>query len=140
SPYQAAKSTPVDFFETAVTYTNTISLQKASEKSNFVFNYTNQIMEGILPNSELNKNTLSAKFNYDLTDKLTASVYTSLTLQDTKGRNETGYSDNTMSMFRQWWNVDSDITKLRDAYNRTGSNVTWNWHAADDISPYYWDN
>ena len=140
SPYQAAKSTPVDFFETAVTYTNTISLQKASEKSNFVFNYTNQIMEGILPNSELNKNTLSAKFNYDLTDKLTASVYTSLTLQDTKGRNETGYSDNTMSMFRQWWNVDSDITKLRDAFNRTGSNVTWNWHSYDDLTPYYWDN
>jgi len=140
SPYAAGKHTPVDFFETATTYTNTISLQKSAEKSNLLLNYTNQLMEGILPNSDLRKNTLSAKFNFDLTDKLTASVYSSLTLQGTKGRNETGYSDNQMSSFRQWWNVDTDIYALRDAYRRTGQNVTWNWHSKDDLTPYYWDN
>ncbi|WP_332453659.1 SusC/RagA family TonB-linked outer membrane protein [Chryseobacterium aquaticum] len=140
SPYAAAKHTPIDFFETATTYTNTVSIQKSSEKSSLLLNYTNQLMSGILPNSDLRKNTLSAKFNFDLTDKLTASVYSSLTLQNTKGRNETGYSDNQMSTFRQWWNVDSDIYALRDAYQRTGQNITWNWHSKDDITPYYWDN
>ena len=140
SPYRAGEHTPVDFFETATTYTNTISLQKAGEKSNILLNYSNQLMNGILPNSELRKNTVSAKFNYDFTDKLTASVYSSLTLQDTKGRNETGYSDNQMSAFRQWWNVDTDLYKQRDAYFRTGQNVTWNWHSYDDLTPYYWDN
>lgn len=138
--YQAGKHTPVDFFNTAASYTNTISLQKSGEKGNILLNYTNQMMTGILPNSNLRKNTVSAKFNYDLTEKLKASVYSSLTLQDTKGRNETGYSDNQMSSFRQWWNVDSDIYELRDAYKRSGQNITWNWHEPSDITPYYWDN
>ncbi|UQB67244.1 SusC/RagA family TonB-linked outer membrane protein [Epilithonimonas zeae] len=140
TPYVAGKHTPVDFFETANTYTNTLSLQKAGPKGDFLLNYTNQLMNGILPNSELKKNTISTKFNYDLTDKLRASVYSSLTLQNTKGRNETGYSDNTMSAFRQWWNVNTDIIEQRDAYFRTKKNITWNWHAPDDIRPYYWDN
>lgn len=140
TPYVAAKHTPIDFFETATTYTNSLSLQKAGPKGDFLLNYTNQIMNGILPNSELRKNTISAKFNYDLTDKLRASVYSTLTLQDTKGRNETGYSDNTMSAFRQWWNVNTDIYDQRDAYFRTKKNITWNWHEPTDITPYYWDN
>ena len=140
SPYLAAKSTPIDFFDKSTNYVNTISLQKGGEKSNVLINYTNQLSTGILPNSNLKKNTLSAKINYDFTDKLSASVYTTLALQNTTGRNETGYSDNIMSMFRQWWNVDSDMNALRGSYNRTGQNVTWNRNAPDDATPAYWNN
>ncbi|UJF28633.1 SusC/RagA family TonB-linked outer membrane protein [Kaistella sp. 97-N-M2] len=139
-PYQAASSTPVDFFETASNYTNSISMQKAGDKSNFLLNYTNQLQGGILPNSDLRKNTLSTKFNFDFTDKLSADIYSSLTLQDTKGRNETGYSDNIMSNFRQWWNVDSDINALRSAYMKSGQNISWNRNSPDDASPAYWNN
>lgn len=139
-PYQAASSTPIDFFENSTNYTNSISLQKASDKSNFLLNYTNQLQSGILPNSDLRKNTLSAKFNFDFTDKLSASVYSSLTLQDTKGRNETGYSDNLMSTFRQWWNVDSDINALQSAYANSGQNITWNRNDPTDGTPAYWNN
>lgn len=140
TPYQAGKSTPVDFFETATNFTNTLSLQKAGEKGDVLVNYTNQQMTGVLPNSRLNKNTISSKFNYDLTEKLTATVYSSLTLQGTVGRNETGYSDNQMSSFRQWWNVDADINALKAAYKRTGQNVTWNRKSPTDPTPAYWDN
>ncbi|OWK74718.1 SusC/RagA family protein [Flavobacteriaceae bacterium JJC] len=139
-PYLAAKSTPVDFFETATNFTNSISIQKAGDKSNFLLNYTNQLQGGILPNSDLRKNTLSTKFNFDLTDKFSADIYSSLTLQDTKGRNETGYSDNIMSNFRQWWNVDSDINALKSAYFNSGQNITWNRNAPDDASAAYWNN
>lgn len=139
-PYQAASSTPADFFEKSTNYTNTVSLQKAGDKSNFLLNYTNQIQTGILPNSDLNKNTLSTKFNFDFTDKLSADIYSSLTLQNTTGRNETGYSDNLASLFRQWWNVDSDIDALRLAYRNSGQNITWNRNAPDDATPAYWNN
>ncbi|MEH6704567.1 MULTISPECIES: SusC/RagA family TonB-linked outer membrane protein [Galbibacter] len=140
TPYVAGESTPIDFFKSSTNFANTVSLEKANEKSNILINYTNQIMNGILPNSEIKKNTVSAKFNYDLTDNLSATVYSSLTLQSTVGRNETGYSDNQASSFRQWWNVDADLTKLRDAYNRTGLNTTWNRKSPTDGTPAYWDN
>ncbi|AJW63520.1 TonB-dependent Receptor Plug Domain protein [Elizabethkingia miricola] len=139
-PYVAAQHTPADFFETASNYTNTLSLQKSGDKGSILINYTNQLMTGVLPNSDLRKNTVSAKFDYKLTDKLTATVYSSLTLQDTKGRNETGYSDNIASSLRQWWNTDSDIYLLRDAYNRTGKNVSWNRKSPTNGAAAYWDN
>ena len=139
-PYLAAKSTPIDFFEKSTNYTNSISLQKAGDKSNFLLNYTNQLQTGILPNSDLKKNTLSAKFNFDLTEKLSAEIYSTLTLQNTTGRNETGYNDNIMSTFRQWWNVDSDMNALRGSYERTKQNISWNRNAPDDGTPAYWNN
>lgn len=140
-PFAASTSGPIDFFETAANYTNTITLQKSADKSNFMLGYTNQLMTGIMPNSNLRKNTLSAKFGFDLTDKLTATIYSTLTLQNTKGRNETGYSDNVIAGFRQWWNTDVNIHEQRDAYNRSGGqNVTWNRNSPKDPTVAYWNN
>ena len=68
---------------------------------------------GLMPNSDLRKNTLSAKFGYKLNDKLTANVYSTLTLQNVKGRNETGYSDNILSGFRQWWQTNVDVLEQK---------------------------
>ena len=100
-----------------------------------------------MPNSKLSKNLFSARINYALTDKLSASVYTTLTLQSTKGRNTTGYSDNLMSGFRQWWQTNVDVNSLKGSYYRnlqkygpSGSNVTWNRSSASNGYPLYWNN
>lgn len=140
TPWQAAKNGPIKFFETPVTYVNTISLEKGSKSSNISLSYTNMLSNGLLPNSDLRKNSLSAKFNYDFTDKLHASVFSTLTIQDTKGRNETGYSDNLVSGFRQWWQTNVDIYDLKNAYERSNSNLTWNRTSGSDGTPAYWNN
>lgn len=140
TPWQAAKNGPIKFFETPVTYVNTISLEKGSKSSNISLSYTNMLSNGLLPNSDLRKNSLSAKFNYDFTDKLHASVFSTLTIQDTKGRNETGYSDNLVTGFRQWWQTNVDVYELRDAYHRSNSNLTWNRTSGANGSPAYWNN
>ncbi|MDQ0592810.1 TonB-linked SusC/RagA family outer membrane protein [Chryseobacterium ginsenosidimutans] len=140
TPWQAAKNGPIKFFETPVTYVNTISLEKGSKSSNISLSYTNMLSNGLLPNSDLRKNSLSAKFNYDFTDKLHASVFSTLTIQDTKGRNETGYSDNIVTGFRQWWQTNVDVYELRDAYQRNNSNLTWNRTSGSDGTPAYWNN
>jgi TonB-dependent SusC/RagA subfamily outer membrane receptor len=141
SPWVAAKYTPVDFFETATNFVNTIGIESGNDKSNILVNYTNFLSKGVLPNSEQNKNTISTKFNYKLSDKIDVTGYSSLTFQDTKGRNTTGYGDNVVTGFRQWWETNVDIRKQRDAYfNSGGQNVTWNRTSADDSSPKYWNN
>lgn len=139
-PYVAAKSTPIDFFETSTNYTNSISLSKGNAKSSVLLGYTNQLQSGIMPGAELRKNTLSTKIDYNFTDKLSTTVYSTLTLQDAKGRNATGYSDNIMSNFRQWWNVDSDLNALKNAYESSRQNISWNRNAPDDATPAYWNN
>lgn len=141
TPWVSAKNGPIKFFETPVTYVNTVSIEKGNKKSNFSLSYSNMLSNGLLPNSELKKNTISAKFNHDITDKLHASVFTTLTLQNTKGRNETGYSDNLVSGFRQWWQTNVDVKALRDAYANNGnSNISWNRNSSTDSTPQYWNN
>lgn len=141
--WSAAENGPITFFKTAQTNTNSISLEKATERSSLSMSYVNTLQTGILPNSELKKNQLSARFSQKITDKLTANAYAAVTLQNTVGRNSTGYTDNIMGSFRQWWQTNVDVKELQNVYNASGGqNITWNWADpnASDLKPAYWDN
>ncbi|MFP3833118.1 SusC/RagA family TonB-linked outer membrane protein [Chryseobacterium sp. SIMBA_028] len=145
TPWVAAKHTPVDFFQSAQTTSNSVTIEKGSENGSILLNYNNFLTTGVLPNSDQKKNTISAKFDYKLTDKLSATVYSSLTMQNTTGRNSTGYNDNILSGFRQWWQTNVDMYELRDAYfNTGGQNVSWNLNGYSSPSnfntPAYWNN
>jgi len=148
SPWVSASNGPIKFFNTPVTYTNGLNLQKGDNKKNFSLTYNNMYAKGLVPNSDLNKNSFSVKTNYDLTDRLLASVYSTLTLQSTKGRSVTGYSDNLMSGFRQWWQTNVDLKDQQRAYfnNRDAGglynygNVTWNRQTSGNQDPAYWNN
>ncbi|WP_296686289.1 SusC/RagA family TonB-linked outer membrane protein [Flavobacterium sp.] len=141
TPWVAAKNGPITFFESPLSVNNSISLEDGNDKSNFVLNFNNFKQNGIMPNSELKKNSLSLKFNHQLTDKLSVSSFASYTAQTTVGRNSTGYSDNIMTQFRQWWQTNVDVQELKQVYERSGGqNVTWNWADPTDLQPIYWDN
>ncbi|KFF05155.1 SusC/RagA family TonB-linked outer membrane protein [Flavobacterium reichenbachii] len=142
--WNAAKNGPISFFNTAKTATNSLSLEKSNEKSSISLSYVNTMQSGILPNSELKKNQLSARFSQKITDKLTANAYAAVTLQNTIGRNSTGYNDNILGNFRQWWQTNVDLKEQQNVYNASGGqNVTWNWAdptSPEGIVPAYWDN
>jgi TonB-linked SusC/RagA family outer membrane protein len=144
TPWTTAKNGPITFFNTAKTNTNSLSIEKATERSSLSMSYVNTLQTGILPNSELKKNQISARFSQKITDKLTANAYAAVTLQNTVGRNSTGYSDNLIGSFRQWWQVNTDIKELENVYNASGrQNVTWNWAdptSSKGLVPIYWDN
>ena len=139
--WKAAKNGPITFFNNPVSFNNSVTLQKGDSKNNFLLSYNNLDQSGLMPNSELSKNIISTRINYQLNDKLSASVYSTLTIQDTKGRNATGYSDNLLSGFRQWWQTNVDLVSLKDVYEASGhQNRTWNRGGADDAYPLYWNN
>ncbi|WP_316636237.1 SusC/RagA family TonB-linked outer membrane protein [uncultured Flavobacterium sp.] len=142
--WSAAENGPISFFKSAQTNTNSISIEKATERSSLSMSYVNTIQTGILPNSELKKNQISARFSQKITDKLTANAYAAVTLQNTVGRNSTGYNDNIMGTFRQWWQTNVDVKELQNVYNASGGqNITWNWAdptSAKGLVPAYWDN
>ncbi|PXY41936.1 SusC/RagA family TonB-linked outer membrane protein [Flavobacterium cheongpyeongense] len=141
TPWTAAKNDPTTFFETPTTFNNSISFEDGNEKSNIVVNFNNYIQNGIMPNSELKKNSLSVKLNHKFTDRLTFSSYANYIANKTVGRNSTGYNDNIMSSFRQWWQTNVDVKELKQVFERSGGqNVTWNWSDPDNLKPIYWDN
>ena len=141
TPWKNAENGPISFFETPISLNNTISIEDGDDKSSFLITISNLKQTGLMPNSELKKNNFSARFNHNFTDKLSASVYANYTSQNTIGRNSTGYNDNILSNFRQWWPVNVDIKELQDVYNASGGqNVTWNIKSPIDLRPAYWDN
>ncbi|MDR2206256.1 MAG: SusC/RagA family TonB-linked outer membrane protein [Flavobacteriaceae bacterium] len=148
-PWKAADNGPLSFYQTPMSYNNSVSIGKNTDTGSFLLTYDNTMSNGLLPNSDLRKNTISAKINYDFTPKLHASVYSTLTLQDMVGRNETGYNNNITTGFRQWWQVNTDLIDLRDAYFRNigiasaannYGNVTWNRISVDNGRPAFWNN
>ena len=141
TPWVAAKNDPTSFFENSLSLVNGISFEDANDKSNIVFNYTNSKQTGILPNSELDKNSFSLKVNHQFNDRLSLATFANFANQATVGRNITGYGDNFVTGFRQWWQTNVDIKQQEEAFkNSGGQNITWNRVSATDGSPAYWNN
>lgn len=141
TPWVAAKNDPTTFFQKGTSFNNSVSIEDGNDTTNFVLNYTNSKQTGILPNSEMKKNSISAKINHKFTDRLTASVFANYNAQNTIGRNSTGYNENIMSNFRQWWQTNVDVQELKQVYERSGGqNINWNYTDPSDLTQIYWDN
>ncbi|RMA57708.1 TonB-linked SusC/RagA family outer membrane protein [Ulvibacter antarcticus] len=141
TPWRAADNGPVDFFETPITLTNSIAFDKSFEEGSFRLSYTKLDQSGLMPNSEINKHNFNLSGVINVTDRLTATGLANYIKTDGLGRNSTGYSDNIISNFKQWWQTNVDIDQQRDAYFSTRRNITWNPGSSDAGSaPIFWDN
>lgn len=139
-PWVAAENMPDTFFNNAVTYNNNISMAGSTDTGTYRFSYTNFLQNGIMPNSQLRRNSFALNASSKLNDKLTVNASANYVKTDAKGRNETGYSDNIITSFRQWWQTNVDLKELEDIYFKTRRNVTWNPSSFDNPAPIYWDN
>jgi TonB-linked SusC/RagA family outer membrane protein len=145
-PFVMSKNGPLTFFNTSKSFTNSIDITGGTELSTFRLGYTNLDQSGIMPNSSLKRNNINLVGTYNIVPdlKITGSVTYTNTMG--KGRNETGYNDNVMTQFRQWYQVDTDISLLRQLFFETGRNITWNPKGFVDASgtfdatPKYWDS
>ena len=144
TPWVAAKNDPDQFFEKPVSLSNSILIDGGDDKITFKLGYTRNNDKGILPNSQINKDMVNFGSMYKISDQLMASASVNYSQIRGLGRYGTGYDPkNSMNSFRQWWEMNNDILELKDAYSRTGQNITWNWSDPtkdDGLKPIYWNN
>ncbi|MGE8343155.1 MAG: SusC/RagA family TonB-linked outer membrane protein [Flavobacterium sp.] len=142
TPWVAAANDPGKFFQKSFSTVNNIGLSGGDEKGSYNFSYTNNNESGILPNSRLNRNIINGSFSRNLSDKIKTTAFFTFSDQSTVGRNSTGYGDNILTGFRQWWQTNVDVRDLKDAYNVNGQNVTWNMNdpLSGNFAPAYWNN
>jgi hypothetical protein len=127
-PWVAAVHTPVDFYENSLSTVNNVNFDGANDKGSFKLGYTRNDEKGILPNSRVLKNIVNFGATYNLTNRLTAAASMNFSKIDGKGRYGTGYDkQNPNQNFRQWYQTNMDVYEQRDAFFRTGQNITWNW-------------
>ncbi len=140
-PWVNAANGPATFLQNATNFNNSVFIESSTDKGSFKLGYTRNDEKGILPNSKINKNLLTFSATHNITSALTASASMNYSRTDGLGRYGTGYDDkNIMSTFRQWWQTNTDIVELKDAYFRNKKNITWNWADPTDLVPIYWDN
>jgi len=140
TPWVNTPNDPIEFFETPWSFTNNIDIVGGGDNSTFRLSYTNLDQTGIMPNSSLKKNNVLLSGSYDILDNLKVTASANYINTKGKGRNPTGYSDNLMSSFRQWWQTNVDILQQKEIYDQTGRNVTWNPKTPTNLDPIYWDN
>lgn len=140
TPWVNPENGPDYFLQNSMTLKNSIDVNGGTDVSTFRVAYTNMYQTGVLPNSQLDKNNFSINGSYDVLDNVTVTANANYYRTATKGRNHTGYSENIMSMFRQWYQVNVDMKAQEAAYEAENRNVTWNRSGTFDPSPIYWDN
>jgi TonB-linked SusC/RagA family outer membrane protein len=140
TPWVNAPNGPIEFFNNSLSLTNSVDVTGGGENNTFRLGYTNMHQKGIMPNSKLDRNNFNFSGSHDIMDNLTISASANVINTKTTGRNHTGYSDNIMSSFRQWWQTNVDILEQEELYDQTGRNATWNRLSDTDADPIYWDN
>lgn len=116
-----------NFFETGVTRQNSLAVTGSNDAGSFRLSYTNLDQEGVIPNSNLTRNTISFNSTYKISDRLTASAAGSMVLQNADGRNATGYNNaNPMQGFTQWWQTQLNVDRLKNDRFLDGRQQTWN--------------
>ncbi len=140
APWVNSPNGAITFFNKAYTFKNGVAVNGGSKNSSFRASYTNLYQTGIMPNSELKRNNLGFNASHSFAKGLDVSASVNYANTNTTGRNSTGYSNNILSSFRQWWETNVDVSMLKKMYEQTGRNVTWNRHSPSNSNPEYWDN
>jgi len=140
-PWVKSENDVKSFFRTGVTRNNSLSFSKTIDRTNVRVSYANQHTEGVVPNSNLDKNTFTVNINSQLSDKLKIESMASYVLTKGFNRPEVGYGDNGLGQkFFQWGQRQLDFKTLKDYKLADGTQRTWNRIAWDDPTPNYSDN
>lgn len=128
-----------DFYETGVTANNNIAVASGNEKGNFRFSYTNLYQKGIVPNTDLKRNTLAFNSGYNLTPKLNVKASVNYTLSNSGNRPSISYgTENIIYLLNNWMGQQADLSALKDYWmpgkeNRQQFNFNYNYHD----NPYF---
>ncbi|QZT36442.1 SusC/RagA family TonB-linked outer membrane protein [Halosquirtibacter xylanolyticus] len=140
-PWIAPEHDVEDFFDTGVTYNNSVSLSGSDDKGSFRMSISSVNTDGYMPNSNLDKYTVSFNGSRKLSDKFTVNAGVSYVNTAALGRPETGYGDNNvMVKFTQWGQRQLDMEHLKNYKNPDGTQNSWNRTSAYDGTPAYSNN
>lgn len=130
---------PIDlFFETGITTTNNLAFYGANANGDFRLSFTNLSDEGMLPNTDLSRNTVSLNANYVINENLKVGTSLSYIKSDSKNRHNNGYGTESIMYVFTWWGMNNDMESLKNYWQRglegfQQYNYNYNYHD----NPYF---
>ena len=138
SAYLAQPNNVQNFFETGQTWTNNIALSGANDNGHFRFSYTNLNNKGIVPNTDLKRNSFVVSGGYDLGKRVKIHSFVNYINSASNNRPAMGYgSENAMYLFT-WMGRQVDVERLKDYWQYGQENTqqfTYNYTWMDN--PYF---
>ncbi len=124
-----------EFFETGVVLNNSITINHASEKMIFKLTYGNNYTNGLIPTSNLKKNTLNINTTYDISRKLELQANVNYANVVLNGQINDGYSNQSTGSFNQWFHRDLDMGIMKELRGlRTPEGIYASWNKANPTS------
>lgn len=125
-PYEPQEDNVRDFYDTATTLTNSVSVYGGGEQGTVRASYTNLRDRGLLPNNELDQNTFTLSSRYDVTDRL--SMTGRATYLKRESFNRPVLADNPDNTVQSFLLMPRSVRldDLRDFRTPDGEPVVWN--------------
>jgi TonB-linked SusC/RagA family outer membrane protein len=127
-----------NFLETGRTFTNNVALVGGNDKGDFRLSYTNLNQTGIVPNTDLKRNTTSFSAGYHLTPKFSARAFASYIKSESDNRPSISYgTESIMYLFNCWLPASVSVSDLKRLWQRGLDNKQqYNWNYNYHDNPY----
>jgi len=145
TPFDSHPDNIKDYYETGYNINNGVSVSGGNENSTFRLSLNDTRIEGVEPNTHLNRNNLGLNASLDLTDKLVVS--TNINYATNNAQRPSQGSEYGTGYFVQWFQRNLDMNRMKNYKYEDGTFLHWNLRRPDattgeieDLSPLYWDN
>lgn len=103
-----------DFFETGTIFTNNVSISNSNDKGDFRLSYTNMDQKGIMPNTDLQRNTAALNAGYKLTQKIRVNANFNYVQNKSDNMPQIDYWDKPIMYTFMWWGMNEDVNALKN--------------------------
>ena len=114
TPWVSNPDNTKDFFNTGYTKTNSVSISKSGDLGNIRFSYQNLDQEGVVPNTDLKRNTFNLSSGLNLTDKVTINTNVNYIKADSGNRPSLSYGTESIMYLFIWYGRQINTNSLRD--------------------------
>lgn len=128
-----------EFYETGVTTNTNVALTGANDKGDFRLSYTLLDQKGIIPNTDLRRNTFAFNSGYNFTPKLSARITANYVNTFSSNRPNLTYgTENILYLLHCWMGQHVDLNSLKNYWipgmeHRQQYNFNYNYHD----NPYF---
>ncbi|WP_394772874.1 SusC/RagA family TonB-linked outer membrane protein [Flavobacterium sp.] len=131
-PFVAHPDNVRDFFNTGLTFDNSISIAKSDDKSDFRLGINNQKQTGTVPNSEVNKTNFTINTNYQISKNIKVGVTGNYIVTDAPALPGGPSGNRAAGVMLQflWFGRQVDVNQLRN-------NRDVNWNNSYYSNPYW---
>jgi TonB-linked SusC/RagA family outer membrane protein len=128
-----------EFYETGITNNTNVSLTGSNEKGDFRLSYTLLDQKGIIPNTDIKRNTFAINSGYNLSPKLSVRISANYVNTSSANRPNLTYgTESIIYLLHCWMGQHVDLNSLKNYWipgmeNKQQFNFNYNYHD----NPYF---